>query len=272
MKGCAVACSLRSLNRKLGTKYKTSDHAAFEPAAGVPRQIAYLQDYIFENLPAPKHTEWPERFWAAIQPGADLSMVTPRFVRWVLEDTLPLVKTAETQSIYKRIIRLYDRWIQGNKPSDTEWRKVCYAAADAAAAAAALYADAAAALCGCRMRRCRRRRTLRRRRRRLRRRRRRRRRTLRRRRLRRRTLRRRRRTLRRCGAARYAGADAADAARYAGAAAADAALYAAADAALYAVLEKQADKLIELLSTAPVLSSANQPESADEQYAGGKPK
>ena len=208
-KGCAVGCSLHSLNRKLGTKYKTSDHAAFEPAAGVPVQIAYLQDYIFESLPSPKHIDWPERFWAVIQPGADLTLVTPRFVRWLLEDTLPIVKRTETKAVYERIIALYDRWIGGNKPSAMEWSEVYSAAA---AADAARYAAATADTAG------------------------------------------------------YPAA-AADTAGYAAAAA----RYAAA-AARHAVFEKQADKLIELLSTAPVLSSANQPESADEQYAGGKPK
>ena len=121
-KGCAVACSIHSLNRKNGRKrYDTSDHSAFEPLAGVPRQLAHLQDYIFERLPEPKHIDWPERFWAAIQPGADLSLVAPRFVHWLLSDLLPKVKNKQTRESFDIVIGLYRRWIDADKPSETEW-------------------------------------------------------------------------------------------------------------------------------------------------------
>jgi hypothetical protein len=205
-KGCAVGCSLHSLNRRLGTQYDTSSHVSFEPAAGVPRQIAHLQDYIFERLPSPRYLDWPLRFWAAIEPGADLMMVTPKFVRWILDDTLPIVKSADIKAIYVRIIALYDRWIGGHKPSNTEWSEV-YSAAVAVAAAAAAAAAAADA------------------------------------------------------DARYA----ADAAADVAAAAADARY--AADA-----LEKQADKLIELLAAAPVPSSANKKASAEQHTPEAKKK
>lgn len=62
-RGCAVDCSIHSLNR-----------------------LAYLEDVIFENLPAPLYLDWPQRFISAPKPGTDLSLVVPRFMVWLLTD------------------------------------------------------------------------------------------------------------------------------------------------------------------------------------------
>lgn len=136
-KGCAVGCSLHSLNKIRGFDYDTGDHASVEEGAGVPRQIAYLQDYIFENLQDGLHLTWPERFWTAIQPGTDLELVTPRFVHWLLTDSLPLVKEEwrDVREVFTQTIALYERWIGGDKPSDDEFSKVAARAALAARAA-----------------------------------------------------------------------------------------------------------------------------------------
>lgn len=42
-KGCAVGCSIHSLNKLRGEQHNTGDHAHFE-SVGVPRQLVYLQD------------------------------------------------------------------------------------------------------------------------------------------------------------------------------------------------------------------------------------
>ena len=41
-RGCAVGCAIHSLNRKRGTKYSTSEHAAFEQGFGIPELLARL--------------------------------------------------------------------------------------------------------------------------------------------------------------------------------------------------------------------------------------
>jgi hypothetical protein len=66
-KGCAVGCTIHG-----------SDHASYETELGVPRALAHLEDQLFESMPVKEARQWPERFLAAIQPGADLSRVAPR--------------------------------------------------------------------------------------------------------------------------------------------------------------------------------------------------
>src|SRR5262245_39209382 len=75
-KGCAVGCTLHSDN-----------HKAYETKLGIPQQLAYLEDCIFERLPNKKAMKWPERFLSAIRPGADLLLVWPKFTVWLLTDS-----------------------------------------------------------------------------------------------------------------------------------------------------------------------------------------
>ena len=67
-KGCAVGCTVHSGN-----------HGDYETQLGIPRILARLEDGIFESLSNGKAQEWPERFLSAIKPGADLSLVWPKF-------------------------------------------------------------------------------------------------------------------------------------------------------------------------------------------------
>ena len=50
-KGCAVGCTIDSLNLVLGKSYKRHKHSVFEEALGIPEWLALLQDSFFENLP-----------------------------------------------------------------------------------------------------------------------------------------------------------------------------------------------------------------------------
>jgi len=158
-KGCAVGCTLESLRQIEGlAELAHADHALYERYLGVPMMLARLEDGLFEALPNGTSQAWPERFAAAIRPGADLSMVGPKFLHWLLSDAdgpvqRQCAKRLALAASVQRVIDLYARWIAGAKPSDTEWREASdvawrlrAAAADAAdAAAAAAYAAAAAA-------------------------------------------------------------------------------------------------------------------------------
>lgn len=103
-----------------------SDWGPAETAAGIPTQLAHLEDYLHNNLPDPDYIVWPERFWTAINPGADLEMVVPRFVRWLLDDALRLVEKHDLKllTIYQQIILLYSAWADGQKPADAPWATV----------------------------------------------------------------------------------------------------------------------------------------------------
>ena len=140
-KGCAVGCTIHG-----------RDYGAYETELGIPRALARVEDYLFEHLPVEQARGWPERFLAAINPGADLSLVGSRWLLWLLSDvehgTLRLCDPKGAE-VTKRIIALYQRKISGGKISVGGcWgvrRDAAAAAANAAAADANAAADAAAA-------------------------------------------------------------------------------------------------------------------------------
>jgi hypothetical protein len=74
-KGCAVWCTF--------DKY---EHACGPTEIGYPEVLMHLEDAIFEGLPEAESLEWPTRFLKAAKPGADLSLVLPRFAVWNLTD------------------------------------------------------------------------------------------------------------------------------------------------------------------------------------------
>jgi len=85
-KGCAVGCSVRSLNILEGKNYKTNDHTVYEKELGIPVELAYLEDELFEAMPLEQALFWPERFIKAVPTGADLSHVIAKLVIWQFED------------------------------------------------------------------------------------------------------------------------------------------------------------------------------------------
>jgi hypothetical protein len=140
--GCAVGCSIRSLNLRRGLKLPTDDHDIYETYLGIPRHLAKLEDIIFERLPDGRYLDWPGQFADAIRPGADLSMVWAQFALWMLTDAGFLRITDRNRDAINDVVVLYRRWVDtGQKPSTDDW----LAARRAAAAAAAAYTDAAAA-------------------------------------------------------------------------------------------------------------------------------
>ncbi|MDX1985005.1 MAG: hypothetical protein SFV51_32335, partial [Bryobacteraceae bacterium] len=132
-KGCAVGCTIHS-----------GEHAAYETKLGIPRVIARLEDGIFEGLPQAEARLWPERFLAAIPVGADLALVTPKFLHWLLVDAeqgvIRHARTDEQRKAIQEVADLFAKKIAGAKVSRAEWLKV----REAAWAAAAAYAAAAA--------------------------------------------------------------------------------------------------------------------------------
>jgi hypothetical protein len=147
-KGCAVGCTIHG-----------NDHRAYERELGIPTVLARLEDRLFEVLYATGNVDlakaWPERFLSAAKPGADLSLVWPKFAVWLLSDAaagvIRFAKREATKAAIEGVSALYLRWAAGDKPATSEWesaRKIADAAADADAAdaaAAAAYAAAAAA-------------------------------------------------------------------------------------------------------------------------------
>ena len=139
-KGCAVGCIIHG-----------SEHSRFESELGIPKDIAYLIDAIFEALPNGEAKEFPRRFVNAIRPGADLSMVIQRFLLWLLADPTYGVIVHARQDATKpklfvtAVIALFDAWVRtGQRPTeDSALGRAAGAAWDAWAAWADLAARAA---------------------------------------------------------------------------------------------------------------------------------
>ncbi len=150
-KGCAIACTLVDFDKDAA---RQGSHGAYEKHFGIPRIIARLEDRIFEGLKNGKAKEWPLRFTQAIQPGADLSMVWPRFALWMLTEELPQYvqkpQYAKQKASIEAVGALYREWCDGAdihslRERFVEARVNAGAAAYAYADAAYAYADAAAA-------------------------------------------------------------------------------------------------------------------------------
>ena len=142
-RGCAVGCSIDSLNKILRARAAHDDHAAYESLIGVPRILARLEDGIFEGLPLGVAKTWPRRFAEAIRPGADLSGVWPRFAHWLLVDAehgvLRFAKNERQRTAIQSVADLYARQISGEEIGKDIWNSA-YAAAAAATTTAAVYA------------------------------------------------------------------------------------------------------------------------------------
>jgi len=107
-KGCAVGCTIHS-----------SSHSHYETCLGIPTAIAWMQDSIFENLPNADAMVFPEAFLLAIPVGADLSLVMPRMMLWLMSDnTYGAKRYMENHSSINRVIKLYKDWIETNTPNE----------------------------------------------------------------------------------------------------------------------------------------------------------
>lgn len=74
-KGCAVGCTIHS-----------GDHWTYEEKLGIPNQLAYIQDFLFEHLPNSEATWFPERFLRCIPVGVDMYPAFWNFVMYLLLD------------------------------------------------------------------------------------------------------------------------------------------------------------------------------------------
>lgn len=138
-KGCAVGCTIHG-----------NQHSKYEEELGIPTELAYLQDALFEVLPAADAKLFPQQFLEAIPLGADLSRVWDKFHIWLLLDekdglvAIPYMR--EDRKGWIRIIAvLYQRSASGVNPTGPERDAAARAARDAWDARAASAARAARA-------------------------------------------------------------------------------------------------------------------------------
>ena len=132
-KGCAVGCMTKS-----------SDHSRYEPMFGIPAMIAGLEDEIFEGLDNGEAKAWPIQFLEAIKPGADLSLVAPRFMIWTLTDPEHGVARFNDDASIVNVAKTWQRVVDGDMPTSEDWSAAASAAASAAWSAARRAAASAA--------------------------------------------------------------------------------------------------------------------------------
>ena len=101
-RGCAVGCSIHSLNRKLGKKYSISDHKVYEKALGLPEWLARLEDEIFDGLPKEEAMKWPEQFAQAIPVGVNVERVKWQFCSFILKENSERVLTLNISDELKK--------------------------------------------------------------------------------------------------------------------------------------------------------------------------
>ena len=112
-KGCAIACTIHS-----------SDHYAYEIEMGIPVELAYLEDRIFEGLDNGKAMMWPERFLEAIPVGVDLrrSHINKRFVLALITDEkrgiLNRIKNTDARAEATKIAEILSRGCAAATPED----------------------------------------------------------------------------------------------------------------------------------------------------------
>ena len=111
-RGCFVGCAVHSLARIEGKRLETSNHQLIEEYLAIPVEIAHLADAIFESLPAERAKEFAVKLPRAIQCGADLSMVIPRFLFWTLTDIVDVKPTRypQFQEFIDAVVAIYKNW------------------------------------------------------------------------------------------------------------------------------------------------------------------
>ena len=108
--GCAIGSTTFGYN-----------HLDYANKLGIPIEIVYLKDLIFEGLANTfdddRHLYFPSEFIECIEVGADLSLVAPRFTLWLLDgDDSPIPRKARNHKLVKdaidRVAALHREWIE----------------------------------------------------------------------------------------------------------------------------------------------------------------
>ncbi len=150
-RGCAVGCAIHSLAKINSKTYASGNHQLLEKILDWPLELNHLIDAIFEGLPVADAKLFPLRVGKAIRAGADLKMVVPQWLYWILSDPQDGVLTRfdhkkfpDCASAITGVIALQEKLLAGEIITGSQW-DAAYAAADAAARAAyaAYAADAA---------------------------------------------------------------------------------------------------------------------------------
>ncbi|MFT5519612.1 MAG: hypothetical protein ACI9IA_000195 [Enterobacterales bacterium] len=136
-KGCAVGCSIESINRLKGIDTPIGDHSAFPKLTGIPEWLARVEDSVFEGLSDEDSKKWVIDFTDAINVGSDLDKIKNPFLIKIVESTLDLHNSKRVKKYQLDVIE----YIKGNM---LERPTRVYVSVSAYASAYAAYASASA--------------------------------------------------------------------------------------------------------------------------------
>jgi hypothetical protein len=142
--GCAVGCSVDSLNRINGTNMATNDHVTLATTLGIPVWLAHLEDTLFEGLPDDDARTWPSRLAEAIPVGVDLEPVRHLFEVWLMDRNIARVEALDIPADLKTRVVAAIRLVRECHavPTKADWDGARSAAYSAYSALAAAYSAA----------------------------------------------------------------------------------------------------------------------------------
>ena len=114
-KGCAVGCSIASINKLSGKHRYHNNHKTYEKHLGIPEWLAILEDKIFERLPIEASKKWPLQFSKAINEGADLNQIEDKFKIKILEYNIKTQTKQLSLELSPEIKKLVEEAIKVNQ-------------------------------------------------------------------------------------------------------------------------------------------------------------
>lgn len=120
-KGCAVGCL---------THDPDGGHDKYEQW-GIPKELAYLEDVLFESLPKKEALVWPERFLSAIPVGADLSGIWHQWCAETLRMDLLTLKEVKEDKAATAAIEAVAVLHESNAADASAWNVACSVAKSA---------------------------------------------------------------------------------------------------------------------------------------------
>ena len=144
-RGCAVGCNIEVVTTHLGVEIERGDHETLGETIGVPAELLYLQDALFEGLQGDASSQFAVAFASALRDGQDLSRVSDLFLAETLrDDVLPLV-TDDHPSVRAAVTRVANGCADGWQNDDRDTASAAASAAAWAATSATARAAAGAA-------------------------------------------------------------------------------------------------------------------------------
>lgn len=125
LQACGIGCIMHDPD---------GGHMAMAERLNIPPALVYLYEGIFEALPRgeQRQKDFPGQFLAAIEVGADLTNIWPRFAAWMMLDEewglAPKTENEEVKAICKRVGEAYQRMDAGEIISDEEADEIARAA------------------------------------------------------------------------------------------------------------------------------------------------